>query len=438
MSGRLTEQTLTDAPELDWLAHAVDPNDTTDDPSGSSFRLTLSTLQDLMIGSTVKIVQQLSDFPTPVAGVITLEAGIIYIVTGIVNILANRFVITNGANLCGYLSSHDGIVYTGTGTFITGGSSVNMFLTNLSFTATSGSSTFVEFTGAGSNTEVMSLNACVVNGFGTLGTITDVNIFAEFRTQFFGFTTGFSFLGTNQGDFFMSSMDHMPGAGTLTVIDFGTSTWGRIVIETAAFDVAAGQTAISGLADSGNFISSGSGSMSLSSFTGAGTYVSGWDNSDIQLRFLGNEGNNGVEDSVNRGAFTMQGNVTATTFLATSTPVKSLGTFKAQGLSRFTFNTDGTLTYIGLETIRVSIMCSLSPTTTAGGNQDINFFVAKNGTVLADFLSAVRIKTGEVKSVTIPAEVTLDTDDTLDLWVENTTSTTSVVVDAVKYIVSGL
>lgn len=55
------------APGLNWLIHIVDPTDTTDDPKGTSFRMTLETLRKRLHGAGFFDYNDLATATTPIA-----------------------------------------------------------------------------------------------------------------------------------------------------------------------------------------------------------------------------------------------------------------------------------------------------------------------------------------------------------------------------------
>lgn len=379
----------------------------------------------------VVLVEDVDDFPPPRSGVINPDAGILYLVNGFVNVGTNVFD-TDGNNLLviGHNNTHDGLIYTGTGTFITADASVNT--DNLGFISISGGK-FLDF--SGTNVENVIFRASFVTGFDDLGEVDEVANFASVITQWMDFGEGFEFTGTSNVSTFFRDSTMAASSNVGPLLEFGTSVFRTIFIEGGRLEkFASGQVAIAGTTASGNVTDQAT--VTGTVFAGGGSHLSNIANTDLKWRFLNNFGNGGTEDSVNHGAMTMQGNAT-TTPVGGGWPQKTLGTRVSGNLSRFTFNSDGTLTYVGIPTIRLSGVINCSPQVGTGANQIVALYAAVNGSVLTAFASTVRLSVGDIKSVTIPYEAELSTDDTVDLWVNNTTSSISVLIVAEKHIVDG-
>lgn len=128
------------------------------------------------------------------------------------------------------------------------------------------------------------------------------------------------------------------------------------------------------------------------------------------------------------GQVYMQGNATATTISSTATPVKVAGTWTADISNSFTGTTGGRLTYTGTETqiIRVSAVATLSPT--SGSNQHISLYVAKNGTVISGSRQQSHISNGSDMPIAVVWQVSMATNDYIELFVQNGTTTNNIVV----------
>lgn len=385
-----------------------------------------------LLGDNVVLVEDITDFPPAVAGVITPVSGDLYIVNGFV-FMGTTVFDTDGNNflVIGRNNLHDSLIYSGAATFITADAEINS--ADLTFVGIGGGQ-FLEYAGDDSNNIVF--NGANITGFADLGEIGGVLNFASLTVQWLDFGKGFLFTGNGNGAFFSQSSSYIAASNVGTILDFGSSVFELITLETGRIETfAGGQIGVNGAASSANV--SNRGSISDVAFNGPGDHTAGILNSDLRWRFLGNTGNDGTEDSVNHGAMTMQGNATATTISTIDTPVKVAGTWTQQTLSRFTFLSNGRLTYSGIPDIRASFTITTSPTAGVGGNQNVTCYPAKNDTVLSDFGSQATVKAGDTTSITIPAETLLSTTDYLELWCENNTGTTDITAVSGKFIVDG-
>ena len=97
-------------------------------------------------------------------------------------------------------------------------------------------------------------------------------------------------------------------------------------------------------------------------------------------------------------------------------------------LDRFTGTNTGRLTYQGLTLVQASvrgnIVCSAS-----SNNQDLKFYVAKNGAVLPQSATQVRtVQSTNKSNVSIEIIIQFAFGDYVEIWVENTSSTASITV----------
>lgn len=131
------------------------------------------------------------------------------------------------------------------------------------------------------------------------------------------------------------------------------------------------------------------------------------------------------------GQVYMQGNATATTITSTATPVKVAGTWTADIQTNFTATTGGRLTYTGTETqvVRVSAVLTLSPV--SGANQHISVYVAKGGSVIAGSRQEAHITNGADMVIPLTWQLSMATNDYIEIFVQNATSTNNITVSRV-------
>lgn len=379
----------------------------------------------------VVVVQELADFPAPTSGFIIPESGVLYKINGFVNVGTNRFLCTGSdINFVGANNIHDGIIYTGTSFngFLTCPESINV--SDLSFVSINGGQFL---TVSGDNSENVIFRAVNVTGFSDLGEVDEIANFASLLSQWIAFDEGFEFTGTSNNSLFIQTSTFIASGNTGSIFGLDGSVFRTILFEGGRIETfEAGQVGIDGDASSANV--SAQGSVSGVVFAGSGDHLSGITNTDLLWDFHANFGNGGTEDSVNRGAMTLSGNTDTT---SGTWPVKVVGTWDTGDVSRFTFNSNGRLTYVGIPDVRIDGICRVSPSVTAGGNQNLVFYPAVDGSVLSPFGSKARMKTGDVQSVTIPFETTLSTNSYVEVFAENETGATAILVDSGSCILSG-
>jgi acyl-homoserine lactone acylase PvdQ len=123
----------------------------------------------------------------------------------------------------------------------------------------------------------------------------------------------------------------------------------------------------------------------------------------------------------------MQSNATATTIGAINTPVKAAGTTTASALNQSFTHSNNRLTYNG--TINRVFKVDATVNLSSGNNNNIGVLVAKNGTVIDESrMNVTTSGSGAAQSIAVQCLASLTTNDYLELWVRNNTSTTAITV----------
>ena len=133
------------------------------------------------------------------------------------------------------------------------------------------------------------------------------------------------------------------------------------------------------------------------------------------------------------GQVTMHANTTNTVIAATNTPVLIAGTFVAGTTSNFTSTTGGRLTYTASPNYTVGVNASITLRPDSGSNQNLTVHLAKNGTVLTNAKISRVISFGQTGNVSLNFTVSLSTNDYLELFVSNGTSTDDILVTDVLF-----
>lgn len=144
--------------------------------------------------------------------------------------------------------------------------------------------------------------------------------------------------------------------------------------------------------------------------------------------------NQGVLNSTSGTVMTLTGNSTDTA-LTQNTPVQiNMGGGATQQASvRFTTSSAGVNTYIGTKQIYVSLQCTITFDKQGSGSDDYTFYYYKNGTQLAGSQTAVRAN--PVDAVTMVYGTLMNNSDTIELYVENTSSNDDMLVTDVQLVI---
>ncbi|MBI3239681.1 MAG: hypothetical protein HYZ43_12710 [Flavobacteriia bacterium] len=358
----------------------------------------------------------MTDFPTAVAGVITLVAGVEYEING--TIVLTDMINLNGCTIKGDDSANDKLVYTGVSEMFTGNKTGN--IRYLSLTAASGSVFNID---AGGTAQNLIIQNCYFVGCNSIGTIANVGgtVFIATVAYFFN-TNGITFQSDNNVVINNSLWD----ASNHNVYEKFIGTFNVIQILGGDRLAYAANTAtalqISGIT------SLVAGSVKVVMFVGDGTYVNGSFTNPWEVEA---SGLNTQKDAVAGG--NMYVTTAIQTVIATmGVPVKILGTTTAVGLFRMSSPTDNRLTYTGSQTRSFQVICSLTaiqPST----NKYFSFYIAKNGVILPESRQEVKlVNNTDQGPVTLSCRVSLAPNDYIEVWVENETSNTNLTVQTMN------
>ena len=372
----------------------------------------------------VTVVNSMSDFPDPVAEVITLEDDIAYQI-GASLTTSDRFVFGSNTVIYGADSAVASITYTGTGTLFTGDNTVAK-VTTIALSAPSGALFDISETLGG--TVFQFVNATVPS-CDSIGSFNDVTA-AQITDVAFNniITDGITFTGAPS--IFIGTRNLFTLAGG-TLLNLGTAVFsGGFSLETSFFFGSAGTTFLSGLADSGNLGTEALGVIFNCRFLESDTILDTVSEADSFWSFLTNDK---VPDSIT-SLLAVNTNTTVT-ISATDTPVVIGATWTLDHESRFSGSAAGRFTYLG-KGAHVSLTVTISAYMAAAGDKDCTFYIYKNG--VAETNSSIqRTLTVDPGNLAMVWELDLDTDDYIEILIENNDNDTNITVSKAIVAING-
>jgi hypothetical protein len=93
-----------------------------------------------------------------------------------------------------------------------------------------------------------------------------------------------------------------------------------------------------------------------------------------------------------------------------------------------TCTTAGRITYTGTTTQVLTINAALSLDPASGSNQNIQVYLYKNGTSIAGSRIESKINTGEHLAVPLVYQISMATNDYIEIYVQNSTATNNITV----------
>ena len=374
-------------------------------------------------------VNSKDDLPTASGGVITLEAEKTYYFTTDIDLTGDRLVGSQDTVILGSSSENSSITSTGL--------SASEYLFYTDFTTPIRHITFKDHDlGVGVNTSNLGAQPIALDWYGVnftnLGTSLvcgDIDniiltVCAILSGGQFVFIGSVGTIGINSsifvGDGSANPLIQVTSAATVTrrfrVIYSAFVAFGS----TEAIDVEVGATLpIEG------FI------LDTCNFSGGGNYLPSLDHTSNEALFSNNVG---ITNSADVSQYYMNGNATATTVSVIGDLYKVSGTTTSSSVtSKFT-NTDNRATYIGVldKFFKVTATLSLN----SGNNNQVGVYIAKNGVALNE--SEIYVTTnsgGRAEAAVVQTLTQLTTNDYIEVFVENDTSTSNITVTDLNVII---
>lgn len=376
-------------------------------------------------GQYLVFVDALNDLPAAEDGVITLAANTAYYFTTEVDLEGNRLVCSANTVLTGSSAETSKIISTG----LTGAALISSEWTMPMFRiALEAEQVFDLDATANANQALDWYGVNIASD--NVGTIKN---YTNFVAGLIGFL-GASWL------VFDGSFDTIAFTDTIFVGSTGTSLsipstatiTRRFRIAYSAFVVPSGTTGIS--VDNAASVPVEGYILDTVNFSGSGTYTAGVTYNDNKARWLECRG---VINSASLTGYYMTGNATATSIVATGTPVKAAGVTTEMSISQRFTHTDNRATYDGV--IARDFKVTVSSTITAGNGHQIGVYIAKNGVPLDDSETYITTNSGgRVENAYCQVITDLDDGDYLELWVGNNTNTTDITVVDMNLIAEAL
>lgn len=379
----------------------------------------------IVTSSKTIVVNELSDLPTPVAGVITLLDDREYLFTNDVDLGTNRLELNN-TTIKGSESTLITLTYSGTGDLFTIASKT-VRVANIAIDAASGR-IFNWSCVAGSH--IFRCNDVSIVACDKIGTFNSTagSVLRFTNVSPAAITTdGLEFIGDYSSFLWETSAANIT-AGAM--FNLGTATFDSFIADTILITLGAGSNLISGAASSANINAGGIGLVERMRISGAGTPLSGVSVNDALWEFRGNDD---IADTRTDGLLSMQSNATNTVIASAGTPVLIAGTWVVESTAQMTGTTGGRLTYDGGRDAKLPITASVSVAPVSGANVSVSAQVAINGTIVSNSKRTGTASSGSPTSITIPWQENLSPADFVEVFVTNEDNTTDLLVSSAVF-----
>lgn len=404
-------------------------NDRTGDTWRAAFQKVNANETELFASVTaigLQFIAQESDFSMQDGTTITLESSKVYVVTAAFS-TAKQFVCQSGSAITSFNQFGPLMTYTGTAAMFLI-ADANFSIAEINITSTTATQIYSATDTVGSNFVFIQRSVNIVS-CKKIGTFTDLLSVTSRFTQCLNADDGITISGTNGNVVTIFELALISTSATFKGVDFGSSTPINVELRDLLFVAPAGAFGISGLASSGNIPTGSIAEVKGCSFSGGMTDLQNIASTDIRWRF---EDNFPTSDTITDAILSLTSNATETVIAASSTPVKVLGTFVDEVASLFTMDTTGRATYVGERDVRLPVDVNASVKAASGVNKGIRIYVALNGTEITNSGKSNIVDATDTRNTSIPWQLNFSENDYIEIFIENTTDTTNlIVVDAV-------
>jgi hypothetical protein len=373
---------------------------------------------------TVYVTQE-SDFPTQDATTITLESQTRYYITAAFS-TAKHFVPQNGAVFESISTLGPTVTYTGTGSMFVW-TDADFIIRNCRLDHPSAQGYSMTDSVGGTYT-FLSDNVRHLSGT-KFGTFNDPAIVLIQVGAAFNMNDGASFTGSNIAINSWDKFGFTSSSATFKGIDLGTSIAQTTEFRDFNASAPAGAYGISGAASNANIPSGKIAMVTACEFSGGMTDLENITVDDIRWSF---RGNSPTQDTFPDALLSFNGNATETVISASNTPVIVNATWTVVSTSHFTGTTGGRATYNGVKDLPSPIDVSVGLISSGGGAIDVTVYLAKNGSVITNSAASISISGSNQAYVSVPWQESITTSDYYEIYVENNTNTTNIIVESAK------
>lgn len=370
----------------------------------------------IQLGTTTKrdnyvLIKSESDFPAPVAGVITLDTNVLYEINGLITLSSS--IDLNGAYLIGLDSNEDILLSVG-GTIFTGGSGGS--IRNITLTAPGG---VVFNLNNISGSENLVFQSTIIANSGDVGTIQGYNLVFMNIIQFSGNTSGITY--SNINDLLLNNLGWFGNNGGVYETYIGAfsliekvSGFSKVIAATAAMDV----TGITNITDDAV--------LESVVFSGGGNYING-NSPYVGYNFTNDWTVNcpGIAEETDKVAtgyiYFNSENSIVTNVITNNVPVKMEGATTSGEFFRMDDDsgTNNRIKYVGDKPRAFTVSCSATVERSSNGSRNIySLIIYKNGSMIPSIISEQTFENGVSKgNFNLLGALTLSSNDYIEVFV---------------------
>ena len=318
--------------------------------------------------------------------------------------------------------------YTGTGAMFEG-TDVDFFITNVSIDPGVGNMAF-KFNDTVGGVKRFVCNTVEVVSCSLFGEFTDMSATQILNSNCLNAGGGVRLFGNNNRVWSFDRLALISTNPGFKGLDLGTATASVIEFNNLFFSAPVGAFGISGLANSGNVPVGRLGMISNSEFLGGMTDLENLSvDDDTRWSF---KGNNPTADTFPDSLISFRGNATETVITTINTPVLVAGTWSERQTSFFATTAAGRATYLAERPLKAPVDVAVGLISSGGGAIQVTVYLAFDGVVDIESGSDFPISGSVSAEISIPWQTTFNQNGYVEVFVENNTNTTNIIVDHAK------
>ena len=371
-------------------------------------------------------ITQESDFPVQDATTITLESNKVYIPTSDFS-TAKRFTCEDGSAFTSLNAFGPTVTYTGSGVMFTG-SDASFSISQCTLTCATASEIF-DFSETGSSSKLVVMDTVTATSAVKWGTFDKMLAVQVVNCNCQSIEDGITITGNQTILLDLDKFALASTSATFIGLDLGTAIITTIELSNVINIAPAGGIGISGAASSANVATNFLALVSTSAFSGGMAALSGITNEDVRWRFALNTP---IADTIEDALLSFNGSSTETVISIINTPVIVNATWTCVRESLFSCTTGGRVTSLSERDITLPIDLAVGLISAGGGAIDVTVYLALNGSVITASATSISISGSNQAFVSIPWQEVLSENDFNEIYIENNTNTTNIIVESGK------
>lgn len=373
----------------------------------------------------VTLISQESDFPVQDATTITLESQVHYLTTAAFS-TAKSFIVKDAAVLSSSSVGGPILEYTGSGSMfnITDASFFMRFI-QISHPNAQGFN-FTDTVGGVFSFLSDNVRSMAGTKYGTFNNPSAVLIVTSAG---FGVTAGLTLTGTSISIFSIDKFVLTSSSATFKGIDLGSAVAQTTEMRDMNISAPPGAFGISGLASSANIPAGRLAMINNCEFVGGVASLENITTSDVRWLF---RDNTPTSDTIQDALLSFNGSSTETVISIVNTPVIVNAVWACINASHFACTVGGRVTFEGERDTTLPIDVNVGLISAGGGAINVTVYLAKNGSVISDSATTISISGVNQAIVPIPWQETVSENDFYEIFVENNTNTTNIIVESGK------